>query len=303
MVVIIGELVMQKRQFALITILILIGLFIAFGAAAHPYNEPLTFKLHTTNDGRPIYTNIPKKCFSNGVLTCTGAHPLFGIPVENSKTESKPVKMPAVKDDGSPSALPPDAPAVELSETKTVPEYKLDTIKRRCYRRGTANYGQTSIFTAHATLQECTEARDNLAKSRSDNRAIESSESSSWPEYKLATAKRKCYRRGTANYRQTNLFTPHATLQECNEALSNLTQSWSDNRATGSPESSSGPEFKFDTTKRKCYRRGTANYAQSSLFTPHATLQECNQARSNLSKSRSENRATGLSESPDLSTY
>jgi hypothetical protein len=42
---------MKKRHFVLITILILIGLFIAFSAAAHPYDAPLTFIEHKTDDG------------------------------------------------------------------------------------------------------------------------------------------------------------------------------------------------------------------------------------------------------------
>jgi hypothetical protein len=56
----------MKRHIVLIIILILLGLFIAFSAASHPYdgpphNAPLTFIEHKTDDGRPIYTNIPKK--------------------------------------------------------------------------------------------------------------------------------------------------------------------------------------------------------------------------------------------------
>ena len=298
---------MKKRHFVLITILILIGLFIAFSAAAHPYDEPLTFKLHTTKDGRPIYTNIPKKCFSNGVLTCTGVHPLFGTSVKNSKIESKPIKKPAVKEGGSPlDPLPdplPDAPPVKLSESATGPEFKLSTTKRKCYRRGTANYRQTSLFTSHATLEECNEVRSNLSKSRSDNQSAELSESATGPEFKLSTTKRKCYRRGTANYRQTSLFTSHATLEECNEARSNLSKSRSDNQSAELSESATGPEFKLSTTKRKCYRRGTANYRQTSLFTSHATLEECNEVRNNLSKPRSDNQSTELSESSNVSTY
>ena len=78
MLVSIGGLVMNRRHFVLVTILILIGLFIAFSAAAHPYEEPLTFRKHLTNDGRVIYSNIPKKCFSNGYLTCQQLHPIYG---------------------------------------------------------------------------------------------------------------------------------------------------------------------------------------------------------------------------------
>jgi len=44
----------------------------------HPYDSPLEFRLHKTDDGRVIYSNIPKKCFHNGVLTCTRLHPIFG---------------------------------------------------------------------------------------------------------------------------------------------------------------------------------------------------------------------------------
>jgi hypothetical protein len=59
MVVSIGGLDM-KRHIVLIIILILLGLFIAFSAASHSYDDPLTFILHKTDDGRSIYTNIPK---------------------------------------------------------------------------------------------------------------------------------------------------------------------------------------------------------------------------------------------------
>ena len=56
MVASIGGLVMKKRHFVLVIILILIGLFIAFSAAAHPYDAPphdapLTFIEHKTDDG------------------------------------------------------------------------------------------------------------------------------------------------------------------------------------------------------------------------------------------------------------
>jgi hypothetical protein len=233
----------MKRNKKLNIILILLGLFLTSNAISHPYDEPLTFKLHTTKDGRSIYTNIPKKCFSNGVLTCTGLHPLFGTPEKNSKIESKPIKKPAVKEGGSPLDPLPDPPPIKLSESATGPEFKLSTTKRKCYRRGTANYRQTSLFTSHATLEECNEARNNLSKSRSDNQSVELSESSSGPEFKLSTTKRKCYRRGTTNYRQTSLFTSHATLEECNGARSNLSKSRSDKQSTELSESSNVPTY------------------------------------------------------------
>ena len=63
-------------------ILILYGLFLTPNAFSHPYdgpphNAPQKFILHVSDDGRPIYTNIPKKCFSEGRLTCIQLHPIF----------------------------------------------------------------------------------------------------------------------------------------------------------------------------------------------------------------------------------
>ena len=65
--------------------LILGGLFLSFGAASHPYeglphDAPLAFIEHETDDRRPIFTNIPKKCFSKGRLICIQLHPLFNGP-------------------------------------------------------------------------------------------------------------------------------------------------------------------------------------------------------------------------------
>jgi hypothetical protein len=83
----------MKRHFVLVIILILLGLFIAFSAASHPYdgpphNAPLTFIEHKTDDGRPIYTNIPKKCFSEGRLICISLHPIFKGPGTIEKPEN-----------------------------------------------------------------------------------------------------------------------------------------------------------------------------------------------------------------------
>ena len=78
----------MKRHIVLIIILILIGLFIAFSAAAHPYDAPLTFRKHLTDDGRVIYSNIPKACFSKGLLTCERLHPIYGRPVATKKATS-----------------------------------------------------------------------------------------------------------------------------------------------------------------------------------------------------------------------
>lgn len=82
----------MKRHLVLIVILLIIGLFLAFSAAAHPYegipqNAPLAFIKHKTDDGRPVYTNIPKKCFSNGQLTCIQLHPVMKGPGTIKKPE------------------------------------------------------------------------------------------------------------------------------------------------------------------------------------------------------------------------
>jgi len=57
----------MKRHIVLIIILILLGLFIAFSAASHFYDEPLKFFSHTTDEGRSIYTNISKNMDSNWI--------------------------------------------------------------------------------------------------------------------------------------------------------------------------------------------------------------------------------------------
>jgi hypothetical protein len=63
-------------------VITLCGMFFTCGATAHPYDgpphdAPLTFIEHKTDDGRSIFTNIPKKCFSKGRLTCISLHPIF----------------------------------------------------------------------------------------------------------------------------------------------------------------------------------------------------------------------------------
>ena len=58
----------------------LAGMLMTAAATAHPYDSPLEFRLHRTEDGRPIYSNIPKKCFRDGRLICHGLHPVFPTP-------------------------------------------------------------------------------------------------------------------------------------------------------------------------------------------------------------------------------
>ena len=57
------------------------------GAATDPYDSPFTFKKHLTDDGRVIYSNIPKECISKGRLNCIQLHPIFGSSVPTKRAE------------------------------------------------------------------------------------------------------------------------------------------------------------------------------------------------------------------------
>ncbi len=66
-------------------VLFVLGIAAATAGQAHPYegmpeDSPMVFILHTTDDGRPIYTNIPKKCFSDKRLSCIYLHPVMKGP-------------------------------------------------------------------------------------------------------------------------------------------------------------------------------------------------------------------------------
>jgi hypothetical protein len=67
----------MKRHISLYIILIFCALFSSFNANSHPYDSVLIFREHRTDDGRVIWTNIPKKCFSKGMLTCARLHPIY----------------------------------------------------------------------------------------------------------------------------------------------------------------------------------------------------------------------------------
>jgi uncharacterized membrane protein YciS (DUF1049 family) len=104
----------MKQHKALKIILILCGLFIASSASAHPYDEPLTFRKHLTDDGRVIYSNIPKSCFSKGLLTCEILHPIFEMSVSmKSERLTKTKKTEQVK-------VKPKTP--QVGQVKTNPE-------------------------------------------------------------------------------------------------------------------------------------------------------------------------------------
>lgn len=60
-----------------VLVALLPGLLLATNGGAHPENDPLRFEPHTHEGGRVIFTNIPKRCFKNGVLICLELHPLL----------------------------------------------------------------------------------------------------------------------------------------------------------------------------------------------------------------------------------
>ncbi len=65
------------------------GLFLVSSAIAHPYNSPLTFRAHKSDKDGIVWSNIPKKCFSNGLLTCEELHPIHGKPGKTGNSDTK----------------------------------------------------------------------------------------------------------------------------------------------------------------------------------------------------------------------
>ena len=63
----------------------LLGAMLVPVAMSHPYegapnHSPQAFVPHLHEDGRTVYTNIPKKCYSQGRLSCAQLHPIFKGP-------------------------------------------------------------------------------------------------------------------------------------------------------------------------------------------------------------------------------
>jgi len=140
----------MKRHMVLVIILILIGLFVAFSAAAHPENSPLTFIPHKSEDGRVIYTNIPKRCFNSGVLTCPGRNPIFGVPSASKRVESKATSTPTARQKISPpsASASSSGPAVKLSDSGNL-----------CHDKSSQYYEQTMDYTSYSSMEECEAAR------------------------------------------------------------------------------------------------------------------------------------------------
>ncbi len=67
----------MRRQLILATAILATTSLAAGTAHAHPEDDPLRFESHTHEGGRVIFTNIPKRCFRNGLLICLERHPLL----------------------------------------------------------------------------------------------------------------------------------------------------------------------------------------------------------------------------------
>ena len=74
----------------LFTILVPSLALVAGAAQGHPENDPLRFEPHTHEGGRVIFTNIPKRCFRNGMLICLELHPLLNNRPPPGAAESAP---------------------------------------------------------------------------------------------------------------------------------------------------------------------------------------------------------------------
>jgi hypothetical protein len=155
----------MKQQKNLKKVLIVGGMFIASSAGAHPYDAPLTFRKHLTDDGRVIYSNIPKKCFSRGVLTCGGLHPIYGMPVSMKST----VKTKKIKT--RPIETKSDTPQVEQAKTtpEAPPDEPVQSVKLSeggiCHQKGEPSYNRTrKPKDRFQNIDECLDAGGRLPK-------------------------------------------------------------------------------------------------------------------------------------------
>ena len=131
-------------------LLLLVGPHFSPSIFAHPEDSPLTFIPHKSEDGRVIYTNIPKRCFSNGLLTCPGRNPIFGVPSASKRVESKSTSTSTVMQKASPPSASVSlfGPAVKLSDSGNL-----------CHAKGSQYYEQTIDYTSYSSIEECEAAR------------------------------------------------------------------------------------------------------------------------------------------------
>ena len=87
----------MKAQLRTRLVLLLAGISFSLGLTAHPENSPLMFIAHKTRDGRIIYTNIPLRCFEDGVLICPGYHPVLDTRLHPPESATAGPSRPAIR--------------------------------------------------------------------------------------------------------------------------------------------------------------------------------------------------------------
>jgi hypothetical protein len=105
---------------------------------SHPNDSPLTFKKHTTSDGRTVFSNIPLSCFKSGYMTCWHYHPVAGKP------------------DNLPSYKPrPDARTELYRLPKKLGGIIKLSINGICHQPGDNSYDRTENYTEFVSMAEC----------------------------------------------------------------------------------------------------------------------------------------------------
>ena len=115
-----------------------LGLFVP---AAASDEAGISFTSFQTEDGRVIYSNIPRRCIRDGLLICSQYHPLHAGDAEAAKAAARDTSERAPSGLSASSGAPP--PAVK----KDAEGY--------CHAIGKASYLAVSEFTAFADMQAC----------------------------------------------------------------------------------------------------------------------------------------------------
>jgi hypothetical protein len=133
---------------SLLTLLLLFGgLNLATSVLAHPENSPLTFSAHKSVDGRIIYSNIPGRCFKNGVLTCYELHPVFDTSVYSSKSVPK-------ASTASSNRTNKSSQQNNQKTTGTSGSIKKSAYGK-CHASSGVHYNRTAAVASYSSMKEC----------------------------------------------------------------------------------------------------------------------------------------------------
>ncbi len=125
--------------------------FIGISLSAHS-SGMISFQKIRTDDGRIIYSNIEKRCFSNGRLTCLNYHPVLG--------------------GGHPARAKQNANSaggqLKSSTTNNLPILGSPPVKKSntdiCHPKGGQYYPVTiNGFTPYSSMEECIESGGRVA--------------------------------------------------------------------------------------------------------------------------------------------